>query len=108
MCRYSGKAERGSRHKWPRVLVELPSFTAELVVEIGQLTQESVVGSDLAVTSDLGQGLDGRHVLPHHQVRQHARARTGHAHEAVHQNLAWKWNQWEKLRKAFVDGAGVC
>ena len=67
---------------------ELPSLPSQLVVEVRDLPQESVVWPDVPVPADLRQRLHGRHVLPEHEVGENARAGAGHAHQAVDQNFA--------------------
>lgn len=68
--------------------LELTSLSSQLVVQLSQLLEEPVVGSDLAMLPDSRQGVHGGHVLTNHEVGQHAGARPAHPHQAVDQNLA--------------------
>ena len=65
----------------------MPSLLAQLVVKLGNLAKETVVGPDVSVPSNLREGLDGRHVAAEHEEGQHARRRPRHSHQAVDEHL---------------------
>ena len=75
-----------------RSRLQLSTFTSQFVVEISQLSQKSIIGSDFPMLTDFGQCFDSGHVLPQHQVGQHASTGAGHAHKAVDEHFAWKLN----------------
>ena len=110
-CRWRRSCLRCSR--------QLSSFPSELVVEICQLPQESVVGAHIPVTANFREGLDSSHVLPQHEVGQDAGRGARHTHEAVDQNFAWKkwagilhlpddrWKLWMKHLPPLFNASSI-
>lgn len=76
----------------PEALATLESIvqpvSLQLVVQIGELLQETFVRSDVTVHANRPDRLSGRHLADDHQVRQDTGCRPGHAHHAVHQNFS--------------------
>ena len=67
---------------------QLASLSSQFVVQIRELFEKPVVGSDFPVSSHRGQGSHGRHVLTDHQISQNTGGRSAHSHQAVDQDFA--------------------
>lgn len=65
-------------------------LSAQFVVQIGQLLQESVVRPDVATHAHRPNGVHGAHLLDDHEVGDSARGRPRDAHHAVDEHFAWE------------------
>lgn len=64
------------------------SFPLQLIVQVGQLVHESVIGMNFSVHSHSPNRLLGSHFPGNHEVSQCQRGGPGNSHQTVHQHPA--------------------
>lgn len=68
----------------------IQTVALKLVIKVGQLLDEALVGVDVAMHTNGPDRFDGRHFPRNHQIRKHTGCRTRHADHTVDEDFSWK------------------